>query len=212
MSVRPTVEAQGQGGFTLLEILVALTVLGFLLIGLNEGVRAGLGMWSKQTRQIGSMAELDSTARLLRSLLGNIPLAPAAAANPGSPPLAISFSGATGQLAFVGDMPTGLGSTRRADITVTSRGGRLVLLWAPHRHEQSNTAPVAQETELLGGVVRLEFAYWGTSGADSPTTWLTQWDGPALPQLIRIRMSFGKGDSRHWPDMIVAPQLWTPGV
>ena len=68
-----------------------------------------------------------------------------------------------------------------------------------------------QETELLGGVARLEFAYWGTSGADS-ATWLTQWDGPVLPQLIRIRMTFGKGDSRHWPDMIVAPQLWTPGV
>src|SRR5204863_1581329 len=42
---------------TLLEMLVALTVLGFLMVGLNEGVRTGLGMWSRQARQIGRSAD-----------------------------------------------------------------------------------------------------------------------------------------------------------
>lgn len=31
-----------QGGFTLLEMLVVVTVLGFLIIGLTQGVRTGL--------------------------------------------------------------------------------------------------------------------------------------------------------------------------
>src|ERR1051326_567357 len=75
-------EMRHQRGFTLLEMLVALTVLGFLMVGLNEGVRTGLGMWSREARQIGSIAELDSTARILRSLLGGVPLAPAVPADP----------------------------------------------------------------------------------------------------------------------------------
>jgi general secretion pathway protein J len=208
--VQQRIKTRRQHGFSLLEMLVALTVLGLLMVGLNEGVRTGLGLWSAQTRHVGGIAQLDSTARLLRSLLVSIPLGPAAASDPGSPPVAISFSGSADQLAFVGDMPTGLGSTRRANITLALDDGRLILLWTPHRHEQLGTAPIAEKTELLGGIAGIEFAYWGTSDAASPATWLTQWAGPAMPQLIRIHLALAKGDNRRWPDIVVAPQLAKP--
>jgi general secretion pathway protein J len=203
--------APHQRGFSLLEILVALTVLGLLIVGLNEGVRTGFAMWGRQTRQIGGITELDSTARLLRNLLGGIPLIPTAAANPGNLLFNVKFSGTADQLTFLGDLPTGLGTSRRADITLALRNERLVLLWTPHRREPPGAAaPPANETELLRGVTRVEFAYWGTAAVDSPATWVTEWNVPTMPQLIRIRLGFREGDSRHWPDMIVAPQLWMP--
>ena len=201
-----------QRGFTLLEMLVALTVLGFLMVGLNEGVRTGLGMWSREARQIGSIAELDSTARILRSLLGGVPLAPAVPADPTGSSHVIAFSGTADRLVFVGDMPTGVGTTRLADITLALRGEQLVLLWNPHRREQSATPAPPNETELLRGVARIAFAYWGTPDRDSPATWVTQWNGSAMPQLIRIRVSFPEGDRRHWPDMTVAPPVGLPQV
>ena len=105
-------------GFTLLEMLVVLIVLGFLMLGLNQGVRTGLGFWTVQSRQIGNTAELDTTARILRMLLTGLPIAPAAAINPGAAPMALSFAGAADHLTFVGDLPTGLGNTHRADITI----------------------------------------------------------------------------------------------
>jgi general secretion pathway protein J len=200
------------GGFTLLEMLVVLIVLGFLMLGLNQGVRTGLGFWTVQSRQIGNTAELDTTARILRMLLTGLPIAPAAAINPGAAPMALSFAGAADHLTFVGDLPTGLGNTHRADITIEARGGRLVLVWSPHRHELASTKPASNDTELLRGVARLDLAYWGTTAPDSPASWLAQWDGPAIPQLVRIRLTFAKGDARHWPDMIVAPQLWSPAI
>ncbi len=200
------------GGFSLLEMLVVLIVLGFLMLGLNQGVRTGLGFWTVQSRQIGSTAELDTTARVLRMLLTGLPITPAAASNPGAAPMALSFAGTADHLTFVGDLPTGLGTTRRADITIELRGGRLVLVWAPHRHELASTRPASTETELLRGVAHLDLAYWGTTAPDSPAGWLAQWDGPAIPQLVRIRLTFATGDARHWPDMIVAPQLWTPVI
>ena len=52
-----------QGGFTLLEMLVALVVLGLLVVGLTQGVRTGLALWSAQSRRIGTAADLDAVAR-----------------------------------------------------------------------------------------------------------------------------------------------------
>jgi general secretion pathway protein J len=209
-SIHQLAVSRQQRGFTLLEMLVALIVLGLLITGLQEGVRTGLRIWGTQSRQIGTVAELDSVARLLRSLIGGIPLVPATAANPGSPGRAISFSGTADQLAFVANMPTGLGGTRLADIILGLRGGQLVLLWKQHHHEQLSTMAANVETELLRGIARLELAYWVPIDANSPATWLAKWDSPAVPQLIRIRLTFGAGDSRSWPDLIVAPELSPP--
>jgi prepilin-type N-terminal cleavage/methylation domain-containing protein len=57
-----------QGGFTLLEMLVVVAVLGFLMIGLTQGVRTGLTLWEAQSRRMGETAELDAAARVLRAL------------------------------------------------------------------------------------------------------------------------------------------------
>src|SRR5260370_33102916 len=46
-----------QGGFTLLEILVVVTGLGFLIIGLTQGVRTGLTLWEAQSRRVGGTAD-----------------------------------------------------------------------------------------------------------------------------------------------------------
>ena len=55
-----------QAGFTLLEILVALVVLGFLLLGLAEGVRFGLRAWDTETRLVDRGADMDAMERVMR--------------------------------------------------------------------------------------------------------------------------------------------------
>jgi len=197
-----------QAGFTLLEILVALVVTGFLFVGLNQGARTGFALWDAQARRIGQTAELDATARRVRSLLADIPILPVAAAD--LSPRAIAITGEADRLAFVGDLPTGLGGTRRADITLEERAGRLILAWTPHRHEAAGAPPVVPtETELIRGVEHLEIAYFGASAGELPL-WHAQWPGPGFPLLIRIRLRFAKGDARRWPDLIAAPQLVAP--
>jgi general secretion pathway protein J len=197
-----------QAGFTLLEILVALVVFGFLFVGLNQGARTGFALWNAQTRRIGETEELDAIARLLRSLLTSIPILPASA---NDTPQAIAITGQADRLALVGDLPTGLGATRRADIAIELRAGRLVLIWAPHRHDPPGTpAIMPNETELTRGVERLELAYFGVDSPDQPPGWHAQWAGPELPRLIRVRLRLAKTDRRRWPDLITAPQLAAP--
>ena len=196
----------GQAGFTLLEVLVALTVLGFLFIGLNQGTRTGFALWNSQTRRIGETDELDATARLTRDLLSGIPILPGTTSD--TAPQAIAITGERDRLAFVGDLPTGFGTTRRADITLLRSTGRFVLSWSPHRHERDREPPMAPtETELIRGVDRLDIAYFGAASPEAPPEWRAQWAGPRLPLLIRVRLRFPKGDRRRWPDLIAAPQL-----
>jgi general secretion pathway protein J len=199
--------ASRQTGFTLLELLVALAVLGFLMVGLTQGVRAGLALWDAQARRLGEITELDATARILRALLSGIIPATGASVAPGAVG-AVEFKGTADSLTFVADMPTGLGTTRRADIALELRQGRLVLGWIPHRHELSTTPrPAPTDTELVRGVERLNLAYWGSPSPERPASWQQQWDGAALPELIRVRLVFAKDDRRRFPDLVAAPQL-----
>src|SRR5215472_13895039 len=158
-------------GFTLLELLVVLVVLGLLVVGLTQGVRAGLAMWGAQTRRVGETSELDAAARILRILLTGIGANPSGAANPGATG-ATEFEGRPDSLAFVGNLPNGLGSSRRAEIKIELRGERL------------------------------DLAYWGSPAPVQPPGWQAQWDGPGLPELVRFRLGFAQGDRRRWPDLI----------
>jgi general secretion pathway protein J len=196
-----------QTGFTLLEVLVALVVLGFLVIGLTNGVRTGLKMWGAQASRVGQTSELDAAARILRTILTGMVASPSGGVNPTAAGNA-EIEGAPDSLAFVGDLPDGLGASRRADIKLELHQGKLVLRWTPRRHELSTAPPPEPvETELIGGVEHLSLAYWGAPGPGQPSGWQSQWDGPGIPELVRVRLTFGEGDRRRWPDLIAAPQL-----
>ena len=198
-----------QDGFTLLEMLVAITVLALLMIGLTQGVRTGFAFWASQTRRSAEVTELDATARVLRNLLTDIPIRSAAS---GAGQAAILFEGHSALLTFVSDLPTGFGDTRRAKIDIALRGEDLVIAWTPHRHEISNSSPPRPaEARLIHGLKTLEFAYWANDGGSGgAAAWLPEWVSPALPELVRIRLSSGKGDGRRWPDLVAAPQLRSP--
>lgn len=193
----------GASGFTLLEVLIALVLLGLLIVGLSAGVHAALALWRAQARDLEKTENLDASARVLREILTAIPqVSPSGfAARTGNEG---GIRGNSQAFTFVGDMPTGVGTTVRADIRLELLQHHLVLLWAPHRHEFLPKPPKPRKEELVAEVKDLQLSYWGSSTPLRPATWLSLWKGPGIPQLIRVRLVFKKGDPRHWPDLILA--------
>ena len=187
-------------GFTLLEVLVALAVLGLLLGLLAGGVQLGLRAWQAQARVRETRGDLDAVDRTLRHLI--------AAAEAGSVSVPPLFDGQSDRLGFSADLPEGAGIPGVADLGLgVAADHRLVLRYTPHRHVRPlGPPPPVREATLLDGVARLELAYWPRN---PPWGWRSAWTGRELPGLIRLRLVFLPGDVRHWPDIVAAP-LRTP--
>ncbi len=187
-------------GFTLLEILVALVVLGFLMAGLAQGVQFGLRAWGVQTRKIAIGGDMDSIDRALRRLIEQ--------ADPGDPTeQQPPFTGHPHTVSLVTRLPleaTG-GPTRDALVALGVDGAHhLVLRSEPRPHaERLGPPPAARETVLLDNVDHVDFDYW-TGGARGG--WSSDWENPVLPDLVRVTIDFMKGDHRHWPALLASPE------
>lgn len=188
-------------GFTLMEIIVALVAFGLLLAGLTQGVRYGYRAWGAQTHIVAERDQLDATDRVLRQLIGHIERV--------RQPDKTSVGGRVDRFDFVTLMPeAGLLATRRADVSLlVDQAHRLVLRWAPHRHETPfGKPPEETTTEILSGVKTLAFAYMGqpASGDDSEPAWQTKWTDFAPPHLVKVHLAFAEDDPRRWPDIVIA--------
>lgn len=186
-------------GFTLLEILVALSVFGFLMLGLVEGLRLGLGAWNQQARMQDESGELDAVDRALRGLI--------ARADPGVAPQPAGFVGGAQSLTFFTDLPLALAPAglRRAEVALALNArGELVLRWqeAPFAR-RIGEAPSPAETVLVEGVARLSVAY--AAAAEGGWRWQPGWTAEQLPGLVRIRLVFRDPRRRPWPDILAAP-------
>jgi general secretion pathway protein J len=200
----PITRDRHSDGFTLLEILVALVVMGFLLIGLAQGTHFGLRAWNAQTRIIDQRSELDAVDRTLRQLVQE--------ASPGDQTSPAPLLGTAERLLFTTELPRAASLTNRlADVVLAVNGAHeLVLRWTPHLHAaRFGPPPPPHQALLLRGVARLQIAYWRQGGAGG---WLTAWSDPDLPALIRIHIAFLPGDRRDWPDIVAATMMTRPGT
>lgn len=186
-----------QDGFTLMEMLVALVVLGLLMAGLVEGVHYGIKSWQSQAQFIDRTAELDGVDRVLRELFTGIDTGGDA-----------SFSGEPHRVAFTGRLPPSLPLLfQRSDmLLMVTEDHRLVLRWTPHPHANLLTTPASRDTELLRGVEEIDLNYRSVDANSGATVWATS-TSDAIPPLIRLRIQFVKDDRRHWPDMVMTPVI-----
>ncbi|WP_428377060.1 prepilin-type N-terminal cleavage/methylation domain-containing protein [Lichenicoccus sp.] len=189
-----------EAGFTLLEIIVALVVLGVLFATLSQGVRFGFASWGRQDQALRRGEALAATDRTLRRLIEQM--------DPGSEREGATLAGRAHAMAFIAPLPesaqqAGSGAvSQAADMRLGVTDGHLLLSWLPHRHAvRLVPAPAPQTTVLLDGIAGIDLGYW----SDGSQQWSSSWSGNSLPDLVRIRIVFGEHDQRHWPDIVEAP-------
>jgi general secretion pathway protein J len=196
-----------EAGFTLLELIVALTLLGMISLALFGSFGFGATVWRRgrtSESNIEATALAEGTVR--QALAGIYPMR--SSDDPANPRLL--FDGAADRLSFLAASPQALGSGGLARFTLAveagAKGARLTIAAAPElaRDEEAGVPP----SLLADGLAHADFAYWGVTGTDAAPDWHSSWIAArALPDLIRIRASFPPGDPRHWPDLVVAPRI-----
>lgn len=202
---------RASAGFTLLELLIAITLLGLLLAALFGGLRLGARAWERSEERLEESARLQVVQNFLRERLAQAyPLT----AEDQTGRLRLAFEGTGDTLRFVTLMPAYLG-TGFAELllAVDDRTGieNLVVQWRRFELTPQSDDEEPQIKVLLEDIEALEIAYYGALARGEPILWHEQWlDIMALPQLIRLRVIFAVGDRRYWPDLIVRPMTDAP--
>jgi prepilin-type N-terminal cleavage/methylation domain-containing protein len=176
-------------GFSLLETIVVLAVVGLLIAGLAEGARAGLRAWSTETRMSRTLED-DAPVRVLRGLI--------ARTDTGDLTDPLPFVATPHTLAFATSLPVvppGL-ETRDVAVEIAREGQALVLRYEPRL--PSPLHPPAWRREVLAtGVASLDIAVWREG-------WHDRFAADGMPDLVRIRIIPDPG-GRAIPDIVAHP-------
>jgi len=197
-----------EAGFTLVELLVALALFSLLVTLLFNNVRFGLKAWQLGSSHGENFEHSMVSQDLLRRLIGNIyPMLVAV----GGAESRVDFDGAKDTVTFLGDAPI-----------VAAGGGRFRFkVFAEHQQDRTDllmsAAPelanpqdssMTTRTLLLSDIDRVEFSYSGEDARGRDTKWSENWTKRSdLPRLVRVRVAFRSGDTRLWPDLLVAPRI-----
>jgi general secretion pathway protein J len=206
-STSPRARRRGEEGFTLLELLVALSILALLLPLLFAGLRTGTLAWS-HTAVSSTDTMMAAQAFLRRQIEAAYP---AHIFDQAGGPGRTDFDGQATALEFLTPAPERNGSFARLHLTTARSSDRLNLTarWRLDLPAALISARTETESVLVENIATLELAYFGTLEADvgEPPRWHGAWIDPTMPRLVRIRVKFPAGDNRYWPDLVVAPRI-----
>lgn len=185
--------APADEGFTLVEMLVSLAILGVASALMAEGFSASRGALGRLRAHDRDTATVASAEMRLRAALERMAVrARFDAATP-----YVEIDGDTGRLDFAAAAPPGASTPVEAERLSLSPDGDLVL-------GPAADGPPAPDRVLLHDAASLDIAYFGRDG--SAAGWRDDWvRQPSPPELVRVRVGFARGDRRGWPELIVRP-------
>jgi general secretion pathway protein J len=206
----PRCRRRGQRGFTLLELTIALLLLGLMAAVMVGSVSLSARSWEGGEAKASDVAEMRQTQEFLRGQLSaQYPQRVRKAVE-----LPLMFAGERDEIRYAAALPP-----RVID------GGvyffRLVLVRAGTANElvlervipepDAAVLPSFDKPErsvLAKGIAELRIGYFGrdpNSLAASEPTWRDRWDDrQRLPELVRIEVKPERG--LPWPDLVVEPR------
>ncbi len=211
--------ARQERGFTLLELLIAMTLLGLLMLGLFGGLRLGARVWEASDARSADRARIEAVQRFIRTYLGQA--RPLAAADRTGDDV-VAFVGRGERLDFTAVLPAYLSAGGFEHVALSlaegDNGQGLVLEHGPLQRREDGRAELfqlddAENSVLLDNLVAVEFSYYGARGRGEDAEWTDRWDDDQrLPLLVRIRIEFPESDRRIWPELTVALRIQGEGA
>lgn len=175
-------------GFTLLEMLVAMTIIAFVMV-------AGQQVIALAARAAAPRGDGGHAFLMHRQITDWLETAlPVRSDRRDRAPLI--FSGDQGSIRFVTVLPQRFGVTGPNVVGLAGSPGGLLARWQPLR--LSGEQQVGERL-ILEGVDRVSFRYWDSAGG-----WRNVWPpGQRLPELIELSIG---GSAGEWPPILVAPR------
>lgn len=202
-------------GFTLLETLVGLTLLGVMLILIYAALNVGLRAWDTGEKRVSEASRQRVVQSFLRRDLGQIfPVRWR-----GIPESKIAFEGGKDELKFVTMLTLGAAAREGGmqwahlyladgDSTTGERRRTLFIKRSGFNLQAKDWEGLdaAKPIALIDGVKSFELAYFGAENESAEPQWTTEWSNALrMPQLIKLTLQVDNG--RDVPPLLVNLRL-----
>lgn len=192
----------GDAGFTLLELLVAMVLLGLLTLVLFGSMRFGVQVWARSEH---ALSDANSVRRAQAELFDDLTRAYPMLRTVGTKSH-IDFDGTKDHLSFLTpdrERPGALDSVHIG--TVTNQDDTNLVMSTVL---ELASRPQPHRSVLVRNIRTLAFSYFGQDNDGDPATWHPQWrNRTKLPSLIRVQLTVVGKPQDTWPELVIAPRL-----
>lgn len=190
-------------GFTLLELLIGMTLVGFILALLFAGLNLGTRSWEAGEQRMVSSSQQAVVVEFIRRMFEQIePVRWQVDAED-----QLAFAGDAESLRFVGTLAMHEGATGRhliaLDLADGASGRELVMRWrlADPREPGFGGVEQAEPKVLIKAISGMALSYFGAETDLEEPAWHDQWlNQKTLPRLIRLRLTLENGET--WPELV----------
>lgn len=193
-------------GFTLVELLLAITLMSILLALTYSGLRAAARSSERGEQLLEAGGSLRVAHQFVRRQLNQ--MLPLPFAIIGDNEARVVFEGDSRHVQYVAPMPGYLGSggPQVQLLEVVSGNDNDVVIQFSHSLLQGFDQEYMYERDpviLLEGISAADFEFLGKDDDGNLTDWTTSWDQPdQLPVAVRLHVEFFEDLNLQWPDLI----------
>jgi general secretion pathway protein J len=193
----------GAAGFTVVELLVVLTLLAFIMTLVFSGLSLGTKVWESSNVAAEKTYRMQSLQRALGDMIYlAFPLQEQRDAD--AKPL---FEGTRDRVFFAASLPPypNFGGLHLVTLQIVKDRGetRLHLTRLPYAPGSARTSDDPEFTEVIfSGTEQLAFSY-RSSIEGSTDNWESDWhEDTFLPNLVRIEFLDRETRANSWPDLV----------
>lgn len=194
-------------GFTLVELLLAITLLSILLGLAYGGFRAS----TRATDRGQDILEESSRMRLAHQFVHRQlnQILPMSFSDRENDELPVVFEGSSNTIRYVGPMPGYLGfggpQVQELSIIGTDDGQALVLSHALLQGFEEANMDARAPILLLDGIQNATFMFQGRDEQGEPSSWQSSWEETGiLPVAVSLQIEFGEEAHLAWPELIAS--------
>jgi len=196
-------------GFTLVEILIALTLFSLILLLVFSSLHAAGRNWEISAKQIEMSDEFRLTSQFIRkNLAQTVPLIWI-----NGKERKIAFAGESDEINFVAPLPSHRGGGGLSLLTLKTSEGeenkKLMLYYQMAVPEYQSFDINYSDDEINSAVLvedidNVEFSYFGSEQPDDTPDWHDDWNiEDRLPLLVRLKINTTER-ATSWPEIVIA--------